>query len=459
MPKTMWVGANETYKSLNDAIKASTAGDTINVRAGTYYETSASIDHDLTIVGVGGMVKLVNTQSLANGKAMLISHGNVTLKNLDMSGAKVGAGNGAAVRLSDGNLKLDNVFIHDNQDGILTLDNATATLTVNHSEFARNGVGDGYSHGIYANHIASVTITDSYFHDTKVGHHVKSRAANTTVTGTIFDDGSGGTSSYAIDLPNGGKATIENNWFHQASTSQNPLVVHFGGEGGYYATNKLHLDHDVLVNDLSGGTFAYNGISGASAEIDHVATYGTKTTVFAGTGSAHDNSTLASAMAKPAWSLWSVGADGSTSGIASQTAALIAAVTGGTVSLPADPAPPTTPPPTTVSTDFTKAAVITPTQDNQVMSNASGNDSFTFVNLSVDHTTIVHFYTKYDHFDLRALGLGTNALSDGHVTLQAAGTDTIVFVDSDAAGAAAPVQLVKIQGVTPTALAGADWHF
>src|SRR4051812_38419285 len=203
MPKTIWVGANETYKSLNDAIKASSAGDTINVRAGTYYETSASIDHDLNIVGVGGMVKLVNTQPLANGKAMLISHGNVTLKNLDMSGAKVSSNNGAAVRLSDGNLKLQNVSIHDNQDGILTLDNSSATLTVTHSEFARNGAGDGYSHGLYANHIASVTITDSYFHDTKVGHHVKSRAANTTITGTIFDDGSGGTSSYAIDLPNG----------------------------------------------------------------------------------------------------------------------------------------------------------------------------------------------------------------------------------------------------------------
>lgn len=103
--------------------------------------------------------------------------------------------------------------------------------------------------------------------------------------------------------------------------------------------------------------------------------------------------------------------------------------------------------------------MVTPTFDFQRLSNDSGNDSFRFTSLSVDHTTIVHFSARADHLDLRALNLGANALTDGHLSFQTAGVDTIVFVDRDASGPAAPVQLVKIQGITPTQLAAADWHF
>jgi hypothetical protein len=87
------------------------------------------------------------------------------------------------------------------------------------SEFANNGAGDGYTHNLYVNSIAKLTITDSYFHDAVVGHEIKSRAAETVITNTrIIDHDS--TSSYSVDMPNGGKATLSGNIIQQGPNGQ-----------------------------------------------------------------------------------------------------------------------------------------------------------------------------------------------------------------------------------------------
>ena len=51
-----------------------------------------------------------------------------------------------------------------------------ATVTIRNSEFGFNGAGDGRSHGIYVNEVAKLDVANSYFHDTSVGHNLKSRA-------------------------------------------------------------------------------------------------------------------------------------------------------------------------------------------------------------------------------------------------------------------------------------------
>ena len=60
------------------------------------------------------------------------------------------------------------------------------------------------------NHIATLTVTNSYIHDANLGHEIKSRAANTVIENNrIFDNNA--TASYSIDLPDAGNATISNN--------------------------------------------------------------------------------------------------------------------------------------------------------------------------------------------------------------------------------------------------------
>ncbi|MEJ0068165.1 MAG: hypothetical protein WDO24_04895 [Pseudomonadota bacterium] len=120
-PHTLWVGADQQYHTIADAVAASQAGDTIMVEAGTYENQTAIITHDLTIEGVGGFAHFDwNDGLIPNGKAIFVVDANVTFENIELSGAAVDDGNGAGIRDEVGNLTVINSYIHDNQDGILS---------------------------------------------------------------------------------------------------------------------------------------------------------------------------------------------------------------------------------------------------------------------------------------------------------------------------------------------------
>ena len=68
---------------------------------------------------------------------------NVTINGFDISGRQVTDGNGAAVRYEGGSLTLNNDYFHNNQDGLLGAPDLAGTITINNSEFAFNGAGDG----------------------------------------------------------------------------------------------------------------------------------------------------------------------------------------------------------------------------------------------------------------------------------------------------------------------------
>ena len=67
------VGPGEQFAKISDAIAAAQNGDTINVDAGTYTNDYASISKNITLQGIGGMVHLVSTGLIPNGKASLLS--------------------------------------------------------------------------------------------------------------------------------------------------------------------------------------------------------------------------------------------------------------------------------------------------------------------------------------------------------------------------------------------------
>ena len=158
--------------------------------------------------------------------------------------------NGAGVRYEVGNLTIDNCYFHDNQDGLLAADNPAGSITITNSQFAHNGAGDGLTHNLYVGQVGTLTITNSYFHDAVVGHEIKSRALNTIIQGSSIVDGPTGTASYSIDLPNGGNDTISNDFIEQGPRSENPAIIHFGGEGTVYAGSSLSISNNVILNDL-----------------------------------------------------------------------------------------------------------------------------------------------------------------------------------------------------------------
>jgi hypothetical protein len=243
----LWVGKGQSYGRLSEAVRAAHSGDVIYVKAGLYKNDFTTIDKDLTIVGVGGKAHLAASGLIGNGKAILITRADVTLDNIEFSGARVADHNGAGIRYEKGSLTIKDSYFHHNENGLLAAPTSAGRITITDSEFDHNGRGDGRTHGVYVNKLAKLTIENSEFHDTDGGHHLKSRALATEVRGSTFDDGSGD-SAYAIDLPNGGAAVVMHNTLIQGSHAGNKYVVHYGGETSAPYPGTLVLADNDFVN-------------------------------------------------------------------------------------------------------------------------------------------------------------------------------------------------------------------
>jgi hypothetical protein len=262
------VGPGKLFATIVAAVTAAHNGDTLEVQAGTYVNQSVSIRKDLTLQGVGGVVTMTSIGSIPNGKAILVIDGNVIINNFAFSGARVADHNGAGIKQQSGNLVLNNCAFFDNEMGVLTGD--TGTLTINKSEFAYNGVSPLYSpsigHNLYAGRLMSLTVNASYFHEAAVGHEIKSRALSTTIANSRVYD-LNGTSSYSIDLPNGGDAVIRNNVIEQGPLSQNPKIITYGEEGALNPGTNFLISGNIILNDKPGIPIGIRNATPVTAQI------------------------------------------------------------------------------------------------------------------------------------------------------------------------------------------------
>ena len=252
------VGTGMEFATLADAVHASHAGDTIAVQSGTYVNDFVTVTNALRIVAVGGMVNEVATVPPPNGKALITVDANLSIQGFNFTGGSDGSpyGNISGIRLEFGSLNVSYCYFHDMQEGLLAGANPAASVVIDHSEFARNGAGDGYSHNLYVGAVGSLTITNSYFHDAVIGHEIKSRAAVTTISNNVIADGPNGTASYCIDLPNAGVARITNNLIEKGPNAANHFVVHYGGELQFsYATNSFLVGGNTVLNDQGSNTY------------------------------------------------------------------------------------------------------------------------------------------------------------------------------------------------------------
>ncbi len=256
-PGVLQVGPDHRFKRLSAAIAAARDGDTIRVQAGTYTNDFATINARISIVGVGGMVKLVATIEPPNGKAILVSNKDLRIENLEFSGAKVRDRNGAGIRYQGGNLVVTNCFFHDNETHILAAPVPTGTIQIRNSEFAHHVPPDDQAHSIYIGRIARVEIRNSYFHDGINGNMIKSRALETIITGSrVYDND--GEISYSIDLPNGGVASITDNVIVQGPNSPNRAIISFSTESAPYPGSSLSVRRNVIENFGGRGTGVLN---------------------------------------------------------------------------------------------------------------------------------------------------------------------------------------------------------
>jgi hypothetical protein len=249
---TLEVGADKQYKMPSEAIAKAGDGDTILIQPGEYFDCAVVKQDKLIIQGVKPDGSAIMTDKGCAGKGLLVTAGNdITVRNLTLTRVRVQDQNGAGIRAEGTNLLVDNVKFINNQNGILAAPNLDSTITIRNSEFAKNGgCNPSCTHGIYVNQLKLLHVENSKFWEHKIAHHIKSRALRTEVIGCDIRDNVVGTSSYLIEVPNGGNLVARNNTLQKGPKSDNhTAAIMIGNEGVTQPTREILIENNTFTND------------------------------------------------------------------------------------------------------------------------------------------------------------------------------------------------------------------
>lgn len=259
--RTLEVGPRHALKEPGMAANVATSGDIIRIDPAVYIDCAIWRASHLTIEATGPGV--VITDKTCAGKAIFVIAGNdTTIRGITFANAKVPDHNGAGIRELGAGLTVEHCRFFDNENGILAAAPPHSTVRILDSEFRGNGKCEGScAHGIYVGPIDLLDVERSRFSDTHVGHHVKSRALRTLLIGNTITDGPTGTSSYLVDIPNGGDLLMQNNVLQKGPKTSNPVTaVSLGAEGVTHPTTELLVRDNKFTSTLPASTiFVRNG--------------------------------------------------------------------------------------------------------------------------------------------------------------------------------------------------------
>lgn len=259
--RKLTVGPGKTYAKPSLAAAAAQKGDTVDIDFGVYASDACTWSADnllirgVPVAGISSKYAHMDSKGAnAQGKGIWVVDGkNTTIENIEFSGAKVPDENGAGIRQQGPGVTIRNCYFHDNENGIL---GSGDEMIIEYTEFNHNGLGEvGRTHNIYIDEGSSFTLRHCYSHRAVIGHNVKSRAKRNFILYNRIMDEADGTSSYDIDLPNGGFSVIMGNLIQQGPETDNPTLVAYGAEGMKNAPNELYVVNNTFVNERSGGTY------------------------------------------------------------------------------------------------------------------------------------------------------------------------------------------------------------
>jgi hypothetical protein len=294
-------GANFTSLGAAAAAEVSTNSYIINMASGTYTNDFAVFNAATTLNATG--VTIMTNEPPPNQKGVLTTIFPLTVNGLSLigtpdtgpnslgSGIPAGAGgNSSAIREQANGantLTVNNALIEGFQMGILTSSDSGKThldqVTISNTKFINNGNPDpsAFGHALYVGDAASLTVTGSLFCGQVIGHDIKSRAAQTTVTGSTMFVGTNsgapaacnvGSASLAIDMPNGGQGTIDMNQIFQGDANQNGSLIRFGEEGLVPTfVNSLSVTNTTFDNLGTRASIGIDELKNCSAPVSGVA--------------------------------------------------------------------------------------------------------------------------------------------------------------------------------------------
>jgi hypothetical protein len=245
---TLRVGPGDKFDRPSAAFAAAQDGDVIEIADGTYTGDVAIIKTNrLTIRGMGkDRAKLPAAGKDAGGKAIWVTAGSdITIENIEFSGARVADKNGAGIRAEGANLTLRNCRFYDCEDGIL---GGKGRMLIEHCEFDHCGpVADPATHSLYIGaECTKLTFQYNYSTFAIQGHLLKTRAAENWILYNRLSDEQG-TGSAVADFPNGGYVVMVGNVLQKGANAQNTRVIAYGMEGIKYDRNALYVVNNTMV--------------------------------------------------------------------------------------------------------------------------------------------------------------------------------------------------------------------
>ncbi|MBA3940940.1 MAG: hypothetical protein C0520_06995 [Sphingopyxis sp.] len=217
------------FSRLQDAVDAIGEGEgTIRIAPGYHRDCAVQTAGRIAFVAAEPGRAIFDGVT-CEGKAALVLRGQgASVDGLVFQNLRVPDGNGAGIRLEQSDLDVANSLFRNSEEGILTADDAEATLTIDRSTFSRLGRCDrglSCAHSVYTGLYGRVTVTRTRFEKGNGGHYLKTRAAQVDVRDNSFDDTQGKATNYMIDLPAGATGRIANNLFVQGRDKENYSAI------------------------------------------------------------------------------------------------------------------------------------------------------------------------------------------------------------------------------------------
>jgi len=216
--------SGQSFASLQDAVSAIGGGQgTIRIAPGRYHECAVQEEGRVAFIAEERGAAIFDGTVCEDKAALVLRGAGAIVEGLVFTHLRVADGNGAGIRIEQGNLDVAYCRFVDNQSGILSATDLSSTISIDHSTFSglgRHPDGNG-AHSVYIGHYGGLRITNSRFERGTGGHYLKSRSPRIEAVGNSFDDSQGHDTNYMIDLPEGAVGRIAGNTFVQGVGKEN----------------------------------------------------------------------------------------------------------------------------------------------------------------------------------------------------------------------------------------------
>jgi hypothetical protein len=243
------VETGRSFASLQDAVGAIGGGQgTIRIAPGRYGDCAVQEAGRIAYVAATPGTAIFDG-GICEDKAILVLRGrSARVEGLIFTHMHVSDGNGAGIRIEQGDLEVVQAMFVDGQCGILSATDPHGTIWIDHSTFSQLGKepdGSG-AHSVYIGHYGALRVTASRFERGTGGHYLKSRSPRIEVLDSSFDDSQGQDTNYMIDLPEGAVGRIAGNTFLQGNGKENySTLIAVHAEEGHNPSAGLVVENNV----------------------------------------------------------------------------------------------------------------------------------------------------------------------------------------------------------------------